>query len=103
MFFSSPYTFTDEISTKLSIDLGVPVISMKTMLTNVAQLAGQTEEFKHPFYMLVKEMMEEEDYEALIKDRIPIKLLSLTAQASDGFVMTDFPQNVSEAEILEEF
>ena len=43
------------------------------------------------------------DQEALINERVHVKLLRLIPQASHGFVLTDFPNNVAEAETMETF
>ena len=39
----------------------------------------------------------------LNKERIYLKLLRVCDHAQDGFVLTDFPQSVKQAELLEEF
>jgi adenylate kinase family enzyme len=46
-------------------------------------------------------MINNEDTEALMKEKIYLKLLRLTPHAQNGFVLTDFPNNVAEAEMLE--
>lgn len=48
-------------------------------------------------------MILDEDFESLTKERIPLKLLRVTPEARDGFILTDFPTNVNQAELLEEF
>ena len=48
-------------------------------------------------------MIQAEDHDALLKERVHIKLLRLCSQAQDGFILTDFPTNVAEAEQLETF
>lgn len=83
--------------------MGVPVVSMDTLLQNVVQQAGKTDEFSHSFFLRVKDMINAGDEDALIKERIHVKLLRLIPQASHGFVLTDFPNNVPEAETMETF
>lgn len=68
---------------------------------NVSELAGKNEEFSHSFFLKVKEMIDNQDQEALLKEKIPIKLLRITPQAQEGFILTDFPSYISEAELLE--
>lgn len=48
-------------------------------------------------------MIEAGDSEALLKEKVYIKLLRLCSQAQDGFVLTDFPNNAAEAEMLESY
>ena len=103
VFYSPPNTFANELSTRLSIDLGVPILSMQNIMLNIAEMAGKTEEFKHPFYERVRDMIAADDVDGLIKEKIPLKLLRLTATARDGFILTDFPSQLQEAEMLEEF
>ena len=43
------------------------------------------------------------DGDALVKERVHMKLLRLTSQTQNGFVLTDFPTNVAEAETLETY
>lgn len=72
-------------------------------MENVANQAGKTEEYSHSFFIKVKEMLENNDRESLIKERVHLKLLRLCDEAQNGFVLTDFPANVNEAETLETF
>ena len=46
-------------------------------------------------------MIENQDGEGLLREKIPLKLLRLSSEAQEGFIMTDFPNNKSEAELLE--
>jgi adenylate kinase family enzyme len=48
-------------------------------------------------------MVKAGDQEGIHKEKIPLKLLRLTAAAQDGFILTDFPHNVAQAEQLEEY
>lgn len=76
---------------------------MNTVLSNVAQQAGKTPEFNHSFFLKVKDMVEAGDEDALLRERVHLKLLRLCHQAQNGFVLTDFPENVGQAESLETF
>lgn len=53
--------------------------------------------------MKVKEYIDNGDIDAQIRDKIALKLLRLTNTGRDGFILTDFPRNVPEAEMLEEY
>lgn len=46
-------------------------------------------------------MIRNDDTEALLREKIYLKLLRLTPHAQNGFILTDFPNNVAEAEMLE--
>lgn len=43
------------------------------------------------------------DQDALLKEKIGVKLLRVTDTGRDGFILTDFPNNIGEAEMLEEY
>lgn len=43
------------------------------------------------------------DSEGLNKERVHLKLLRLSSQTQNGFVLTDFPSNIPEAESLETY
>lgn len=43
------------------------------------------------------------DSEGLVKERVHLKLLRLSSQTQNGFVLTDFPSNIPEAESLETY
>ena len=83
--------------------MGLPVISMQQVLSNISQYAGQHEEYNHPFFLKVKEMVDAGDESQLIKDKVALKLLRLTNNGKEGFILTDFPRYLQEAELLEEF
>jgi hypothetical protein len=92
-FFAPPNVFADEIIKRFSIDLGIPIVSMQQLLGQVAEHAGTNEEFSHPFFLRVRDMIRAGDVEQIHKEKIPIKLLRLSAAAQDGFILTDFPHN----------
>ena len=83
--------------------MGLPVISMSHILQNIQDQAGRSEEFSHPFFIRVKEMLDAGDIDQLIKDKVALKVLRLTNTAREGFILTDFPRYIAEAELLEEF
>jgi hypothetical protein len=49
----------------------------------------------------VKDIYENGDADTFLKERIHLKLLRLTPHAQEGFILTDFPNSVAEAEVLE--
>lgn len=79
------------------------MISVNQLLANVVEFTGKSEEFSHSFFFKVKQMVEQGDSEALLKERIPLKLLRLCPHAQEGFILTDFPNSVPEAELLEQY
>lgn len=103
VFFGPPNVFQTELTQRFAIDLGVPVISMDQILENVAEQAGKTEEFSHSFFLRVRDMINAGDSDGLAKERVHVKLLRLCDQAQNGFVLTDFPRNIPEAESLETY
>jgi Zn finger protein HypA/HybF involved in hydrogenase expression len=48
-------------------------------------------------------MVKAGDHDAIHNEKIPLKLLRLTAAAQDGFILTDFPHCAAQAEQLEEY
>lgn len=76
---------------------------MDNMLGTIQEFAGKQVEFGHPFFLRVKDMLDAGDHEALIKERVPLKLLRVSAAAREGFILSDFPRVVGEAEMLEEY
>jgi len=72
--------------------MGLPIMSMDTILTNITELAGKSEEWNHPFYLKVKEMIDNKDTDQMLKDRVALKLLRLTNTGREGFILTDFPR-----------
>jgi adenylate kinase family enzyme len=101
--FASPGVFSDEYTKRLSIDLGVPLVSMKQMLETVETHAGHTEEYNHPFFLRVRDMLQAGDDEGIIREKIPLKLLRLSAETQRGFILMDFPMEINEAEMMEEY
>lgn len=83
--------------------MGVPVVDMDVILQNVVEEAGKSEEFSHSFFLKVRDMIQAGDEDALLKERVHTKLLRLTATASHGFVLLNFPANAAQAEELESY
>ena len=53
--------------------------------------------------MRVADMVNAGDHDAILKEKIGVKLLRVTDTGRDGFILTDFPNNIAEAEMLEEY
>lgn len=87
----------------MSIDLGLPIVSVGQMMENVQQQAGKNELFNHKFFLRVKDILDAEDTDAVLKEQIPIKLLQLDPVCQNGFLLSDFPRNVHESMMLETF
>jgi len=51
----------------------------------------------------VKEILDNGDKDQLLKDKVALKILRLTNTGRDGFILSDYPSNLGEAELLEEF
>ena len=83
--------------------MGLPVLSMEQIYNNISAFAGKTEDFNHPFFLKVKAMIDNGDLDQQIKDKIALKILRLSNTGREGFILTDFPRVVPEAEMLEEF
>ena len=49
-------------------------------------------DFQHPFYAAVTEMHEAGDGEAMLREKVGLKLLSLAPEAQEGFVLMDYPR-----------
>lgn len=101
-FLAPPNAPKFELTQRLGVDLGVPVLSIKEMLDRVQVAAGTDEEFSHPFYQRVKAMLDEGDRDGIRDEKIVQKLIRITDVAQDGFILTDFPHTLQDAESLEE-
>ena len=60
VFFASPNSFQNEIMQRFSVDMGLPIISMTQVMKNISQGAGK-DEYAHPFFLKVKEMVDAGD------------------------------------------
>ena len=69
----------------------------------MVDLTGKNEEFSHSFFHKVKAMVQAGDGDALLRERIYLKLLRLCPHAQEGFILTDFPNSLAEAEVLEQY
>jgi adenylate kinase family enzyme len=76
---------------------------MDMLLQNVVEHAGKTEEFSHSFFIKVRDMILAGDGDALVKEKVHTKLLRLSSQANNGFVLLNFPNDRAEAETLESY
>lgn len=76
---------------------------MPQLIESAAKNAGTSEEYNHPFYRSVKEIVEAGDIETLNKEKIPLKLLRLAPEAQEGFILQDYPLCQQSAELMEEY
>ena len=56
----------EEITTRMAIDLGVPVLSASQLILEASKNYETNPEFNHPFYAWINEHVKKEDYESLI-------------------------------------
>ena len=77
------------------------------MSTLVAEVESGNSDYQHPFYKqaydIIKGEDEEKVSETILKERIPLKLLRLSPEAQEGFVMCDYPGSLPHAEMFEEY
>ena len=87
----------------MAIDLGVPIVSVPQLLENAAIKSNDNPDYEHPFFRKAGEYLRNGDKDAIIREKIPLKLLRLTPAAQEGLIMVDFPYEPEEAELLEEY
>lgn len=102
VFFAAPNTFSNELIQRFAIDVGLPVVSMNSVIQNVID-GADSQEYSHPFYQRVRDIYAAGDQDALKKERIATKLLRVSPDAREGFILTDFPNDKADAEQLEEY
>ena len=78
------------------------MIDVKEMTKRVQQVAGTTEDFSHPFYLKVKEILDAGDLDNFSKEKTITKLLRIEDSAASGFILDNFPRTLQDAESLEE-
>ena len=100
--FGPPNVPLVKLSQRLAIDVGVPVINMDNEFEKIKNQAGKNEDFNHPFYVKVKEILQSEDKELISKEKLGVKLLRVNEYAQDGFILHGFPDSIKDAESLEE-
>jgi hypothetical protein len=66
---------------RFALDLGVPVVSMHSILKTVSEMSGKSNEFAHSFFTKAKDMIDAKDHEKMIKERLHLKLLRLSEEA----------------------
>ena len=79
---------------RFSIDLGIPIVSVPQLVENAAKSSSSNPDFNHPFFDKVAEYVRDGDKDAMIREKIPIKLLRLTPAAQEGLVLVDFPYEI---------
>jgi hypothetical protein len=102
-FFGPPNAFVDEISMRMAIDLGVPILHYGDLIERVLNSKDLGVDYNHPFLESVRHYHETEDYEAMRKEKIILKLLRLAPDAQEGFILNDYPRCAGTAELMEEY
>ena len=100
--FGPPNVPLVKLSQRLAIDVGVPVINMDNEFEKIKDQTGKNEDYNHPFYNKVKEILQSGDRELISKEKIGVKLLRISEYAQDGFILHGFPGSIKDAESLEE-
>eukprot|EP00352_Strombidinopsis_acuminata_P007515 CAMPEP_0176378028 /NCGR_PEP_ID=MMETSP0126-20121128/29322_1 /TAXON_ID=141414 ORGANISM="Strombidinopsis acuminatum, Strain SPMC142" /NCGR_SAMPLE_ID=MMETSP0126 /ASSEMBLY_ACC=CAM_ASM_000229 /LENGTH=181 /DNA_ID=CAMNT_0017740143 /DNA_START=118 /DNA_END=663 /DNA_ORIENTATION=- len=95
--------YMTEFAQRFSIDLGIPIVSVNQLYQNVVERTGKHPAYQHKFFHKVKDMIEAGDEDALVREKVPLKLLRLTETAQEGFLLMDFPQTINHATMLEEY
>ena len=79
---------------RFAIDIGVPIVSVPQLIENAANKANNHPDYDHPFFGKIAEYLADGDRDALIREKIPIKLLRLTPAAQEGLISVDFPYEI---------
>lgn len=89
---------------RIGIDLGVPVVSIKQIYKTLLSFEEQysTETFYRKVISILKNPNQSESAIQLEAEMIPEKLLNLTKYTELGYVLYDYPNNVSQAKNLEQ-
>ena len=87
--YGPPNVFMDEISTRLAIDLGVPLLNPSGLIQSAANAFETDPQFNHPFYQWINEAVRRGDGDAIQKEKILLKLLQLEPSYQEGFVLND--------------
>jgi len=99
--YGPPNSPKDLFATRLAIDIGVPEVSLESVYKKI--LHSKEESVKNnEFFIKIRDAVKNKDSNYLYEEKIPLKLLRLLDYAQEGFVLTDFPSTVQEAEMLEE-
>lgn len=101
--FGTPNVDTRLFATRLAIDIGVPVLSIKQIYKTI--LLFEESYSQELFYRKVISILKNENkVEAAVQleaESIPEKLLNLTKNTDLGYVLYDYPNNVTQAKNLE--
>ena len=94
-------TFIEEISTRMAVDLGVPILKPQQLINEAVHNFNTDRKYDHPFFKWIHD--HKDDPEALLREKILIKLLILNQSYGEGFILNDFPNNVDQALMLEDY
>ena len=78
-------------------------MSVPQLIKQAADKSSSIADFDHPFMQSIRNYCQTGDEENLKKEKIVLKLLRLTPDAQEGFVMTDYPKDLGTAELMEEY
>ncbi len=89
---------------RIGIDLGIPVVSIKQIYRTILSFEEQysSETFYRKVISILKNSNKAESALQLEAEMIPEKLLNLTKYTELGYVVYDYPNNVSQAKNLEQ-
>jgi len=103
-FFGPPNVFMDEMSKRFCIDLGIPILQADQMFADYATMYEEgSEAHQKPFFEAVHRMVKEGDKQELCHEKILLKLLRLEPSYNHGFALSDYPRNINEAILMEEY
>lgn len=101
---SSPNINAELFAYRMAIDLGVPALSIKKLYKTI--LAFEHNYSKDAFYRRVIKILKNPDQKEAISqlenEMIPEKLITLTKYTELGYVLYDYPNNLFQAQNLEQ-
>ena len=101
--FGPPNVFKEEISIRMAIDLGVPILQPDNLILDAAKKFETDPNFNHPFFQWIHDKVKNNDGEAILKEKILLKLLKLDPSYHDGFILNDCPNSMHEALMMEDY
>jgi adenylate kinase family enzyme len=101
--FGSPNNDLKYFAHRLAIDLNVPALSMKNIYSNLLayEHSYSNETFYRKVISILKNTNKKEALSALESQQIPEKLINLTKYSDLGYVIYDYPLNLTQAQNLE--
>lgn len=101
--FGSPNNDLKYLAHRLAIDLNVPALSMKSIYKNILAYENSysNESFYRKVISIFKNTNKAQALSALESEQIPEKLINLTKYSELGYVLYDYPLNLTQAQNLE--